>query len=101
MVAWTRKGDGPRLKRTPLGEQPEGELLQQVYRWLFVPRSVWPIDIGGLCAHLLDCVAEGKKADRRARFLCSFLQEPPSDAVCATIAEHERAVKAGNYETLI
>ena len=76
-------------------------LLQEVYRWVFVPRSVWPVDVKGLCEHLLGCLEEGKKVDRKTRLLCSFLGELPAEEVCRRIAEHEQAVKAGSYESLI
>src|SRR5437016_10339225 len=80
---------------------PDFELLRRVYEWVFVPMSVWPVDVRGLCLHLLDCVESGRRVDERARLLCDFLAEAPPAAVCGPISEYEHAVKAGNYESVI
>jgi hypothetical protein len=83
------------------GEHPDYGLVEEVYRWMFVPLSVWPMDLRGLCAHLLEVVASGERVDEGTRMLCSFLPEPPTDTVCGPIGEYEQAVKAGSYESLI
>ena len=82
-------------------EQPDCGLVEEVYRWMFVPLSVWPMDLRGLCAHLLEVVASGERVDEGTRMLCSFLPEPPTHTVCGPIGEYEQAVKAGSYESLI
>ena len=38
----------------PAGEHPDYGLVEEVYRWRFVLLSVWPMDLRGLCAHLLE-----------------------------------------------
>jgi hypothetical protein len=77
------------------------ELLNTVYKWVFVPMSIWPVDVRGLCLHLLDCVESGRRVDERARLLCEYLGEAPAESVCKGISEYEHAVKAGSYESLI
>jgi hypothetical protein len=76
-------------------------LLREVYEWVFVPMSIWPVDVRGLCLHLLDCVESGKRVDERARLLCEYLGDAPGREVCERVSEYEHAVKAGSYESLI
>src|SRR4051812_262836 len=68
------------------------DLLKEVYEWVFVPMSIWPVDVRGLCLHLLDCVEGGRKVDERARLLCEYLGEAPAREVCEQVAEYEHAV---------
>jgi hypothetical protein len=72
-----------------------------VYEWVFVPMSIWPVDVRGLVLHLLDCVEGGKGVDEGARLLCEYLGDAPGLEVCEQVAEYEHAVKAGSYESLI
>jgi len=82
-------------------EHPDHVLLGKVYAWVFVPRSIWPVDVKGLCEHLLERVEMGKRLDEKTRLLCSLLPEAPPEEVCEPIIQYEHAVKAGNYESLI
>src|SRR5438552_259696 len=43
--------------------------LQKLYDWLFVPITLWPIDIEGLLRTALDRVASGKRLDNRMLLL--------------------------------
>jgi hypothetical protein len=82
-------------------EHADFELLGKVYEWVFVPMSIWPVDVRGLVLHLLDCVEGGKRVDGRATLLCEYLGDAPAREVCEQVAEYEHAVKAGSYESLI
>jgi hypothetical protein len=82
-------------------EGEDFELLKKAYEWVFVPMSIWPVDVRGLCLYLLDCVARGRRVDERARLLCEYLGDAPGREVRAQVAEYEHAVKAGSYESLI
>src|SRR5262249_51982634 len=84
------------------GPRPEDQqLLMQVYECVFVPMSVWPVDVRGLCLHLLDGAENGRPVDGPARLLCELLGPAPSESVCGPISEYEHAVKEGSYESLI
>src|SRR6267154_2782331 len=63
-------------KKTREGE--DFEWLRKVYEWVFVPMSIWPVDVRGFCLHLLDCVEGGRKVDEGARLLCEYLGDVPS-----------------------
>ncbi len=82
-------------------EEADFGLLTKVYEWVFVPMSIWPVDVRGLCLHLLDRIEGGKRVDEGARLLCEYLAEAPPAEVCEQVAEYEHAVKAGSYESLI
>jgi hypothetical protein len=95
-----------RRSRSPKSQKGKADdadfgLLKKVYEWVFVPMSIWPVDVRGLCLHLLDCVESGRRVDERARLLCEYLGDVPAEPVCKGISEYEHAVKAGSYESLI
>jgi hypothetical protein len=101
---------GPRIARTirafhgmdeAAHAHPDFTLLKKVYGWVFVPMSVWPVDVRGLCLHVLECVKGGRKVDERARLAADYLEDAPSVKECEEIAEYEHGVKAGSYEQLI
>ena len=77
------------------------ELVEKIYEWMFVPLSLWPVDVRGLGLHVIGCIQEGRELDAGARLMGRLLTEAPADTVCEPIAEYEHAVKAGNYEGLI
>src|SRR5437870_7805716 len=75
--------------------------LRVLYPWVFVPLSLWPVDLLGLASHLLQCISAGRTLDDAARLLCSFLPQPPDQNRCELVAQYEHAVKAGSYDGLI
>src|SRR5947209_4943169 len=80
---------------------PDYGLLQKLYEWVFVPLSLWPVDVRGLGLHVLGCIEEGRELDGGARLMGELLPEAPPRTVCDPISEYEHAVKLGNYEGLI
>src|SRR6266542_4210947 len=58
------KSRGRNPKPGPEGH-PDYPLLREIYRWVFVPLSVWPVDMRGLCARMLDSVASGQRSEER------------------------------------
>jgi hypothetical protein len=68
---------------------------------MFVPFSLWPIDVRGLGLHVLSAIEAGAEVDSQARLMAELLPEAPPDTVCDPIAEYEQAVSAGSYESLI
>jgi len=95
------KVQSPKSKKEKTDEHSDFGLLKRVYEWVFVPMSIWPVDVRGLSLHLLDCVERGRRVDGRARLLCEYLSDVPPAEVCEQVAEYEHAVKAGSYESLI
>src|SRR5882724_11630603 len=75
--------------------------FQKLYDWLFLPISLWPIDIEGLFRTALDRAAAGRRLDKRIVLLVDLLSSPPSDKTQRAVSEHEHSVQRGSYEPLI
>jgi len=84
-----------------IGKHPDFPLLEKIYAWMFVPYSLWPIDVKGLGLHVLAAIQTGKTLDAQVKLLAELLPEPPARQVCDSIAAYERAVISGSYESLI
>jgi hypothetical protein len=75
--------------------------LQKLYHWLFVPITLWPIDIEGLFRAAFDRASSAKRLDTTMILLIDLLPSPPSDKTQRAVSEHEHSVQHGNYEPLI
>ena len=80
---------------------PDFQKLLTLHRWLFVPTTLWPINIDGLCHHLLDGIQIGKRLDKKTETLLSLLGNPPEDSVQAVVTQHEVQVQQGHYDSLL
>jgi len=80
------------------GDFPEVECL---YQWLFVPLTLWPVDVAGLMTHLLTKMTAGASIDPKAKLLARLLGPPPLQTIQDVAAAHEHLVQEGNYESLI
>jgi hypothetical protein len=76
-------------------------LLRKLYGWVFVPLSLWPVDLKGLAMHVLERIESGRQVDEKARLMAELLPQAPGEDVCEPIRASEHGVKAGNYEELI
>src|SRR5436305_1422870 len=76
-----------RLKRRARAH-PDYELIEKIYAWVFVPLTLWPIDVRGLAMQLLDGTAAGSQLDAQTRLLVSFLPPPPPESIWGPIAEY-------------
>src|SRR5437879_3346836 len=75
--------------------------LQKLYDWLFVPITLWPIDIEGLLRAALDSAASSRRLDKRMILLIDLLPLRLSDRTQRAVSEHEHSVQHGSYESLI
>jgi len=85
------------LRRT---NHPDSNRLQKLYDWLFVPITLWPIDIEGLLRIALGRAAV-RPLDKTMRLLIDLLPLPPSSRTQRAVSEHEHSVQHGRYEPLI
>ena len=83
------------------GITPISFVFEKLYDWLFVPITLWPIDIEGLFREALDRVAAGRRLDKTMIFLIDLLPPLPSNRTQRAVSEHEHLVQRGNYEPLI
>lgn len=75
--------------------------LNPLYRWMFVPTTLWPFNIQDLLENCLASLVRGNRLSSRHRLLIELLPEPPNDTICAAVADHEHQVHKGTYENLI
>jgi hypothetical protein len=82
-------------------DHAELEHLQRLYEWLFIPITLWPIDIEGLFRAALHRAQSGKRLNKNIILLIDLLPPLPSDRIHRAVSEHEHSVQRGNYEPLI
>ena len=75
--------------------------LRGLYKWMFVPTTLWPFNVQDVLEDCLSVLEKGKHLNARHRLLIDLLPEPPGDAVCAAVADHELHVQKGTYENLV
>jgi hypothetical protein len=62
-----------RFRRT---NRADSDHFQKLYDWLFVPITLWPIDIEGLLRAALDHAEAGRRLDKRMILLIDLLPLP-------------------------
>jgi len=82
-------------------DHPHFDRLEKLYDWLFVPITLWPIDVEGLFRAALSRAADGKRPGGTMILLIDLLPRVPSDRTQRGVSEHEHLVQRGNYEPLI
>lgn len=82
-------------------KQPDFKLLAKVYPWMFVPYSLWPIDVCGVVACLMDLVLAGRRSTKEMQLLVEMLGAVPTQREQDAVAAHEHDVQVGSYEKLI
>ena len=96
---------GPRIRRYHKIRREKGagaaRSVAPLYQWMFVPLTLWPFNIEQVFDAGMDRVSAGKALDKEMRFLMEILPAPPSDEVCAAVAEHEHDVRLGRYEGIV
>src|SRR5947207_8640237 len=79
----------------------DSRCLEKLYDWLFVPITLWPIDIEGLLRTALDRAEAGKRLHKTMILLIDLLPLPASNRTQHAVSEHEHSVQRGSYEPLI
>lgn len=75
--------------------------IERLYRWLFVPFSLWPFNVHDVCAAALEGITVRGEVEREMALLVTILPEAPSEEVCEVVSSHEHAVQRGNYDDLL
>jgi len=75
--------------------------LDRLYQWLFVPITLWPVNVQQVLDWCLDRIAAGKELGKEMELLLEVLPAPPDEKVCAVVARHEHDVQRGCYEELV
>jgi hypothetical protein len=82
-------------------KHPDFKMLEQGYVWMFVPYSLWPIDVCGVVASLLDGILAGRRSTGEMALLMKMLGTVPTQSEMEAVGAHEHDVQVGNYEKLI
>src|SRR5437667_5773282 len=90
-----------KFHRVRSADHPDFDYLQKLYDWLFVPITLWPIDIEGLLRAAVDRAAAARGLDKTMLLLIDLLPLPPSSKTQRAVSEHEHSVQHGRYESLI
>lgn len=75
--------------------------LQGLYRWMFVPTTLWPFNIQDVLEDCLAALDKKKGLNSHHRLIIKLLPEPPNETTCAAAADHECHVHTGTYENLV
>ncbi|MGO8925808.1 MAG: hypothetical protein ACLQU3_02770 [Limisphaerales bacterium] len=75
--------------------------LRGLYHWMFVPTTLWPLNVQDVLEDCLSTLEKGKRLNSRHRLLIELLPEPPDETICAAVADHEFHVQKGTYENLV
>ncbi len=75
--------------------------LEPLYRWMFVPITLWPFNIQDVFRAFLARISTGKLFDDEMRLLLEVLPASPGEKVRAVVARHEHDVQRGHYEDLV
>lgn len=89
---------GFRSSKTARKDQPE--FLGRLYQWLFVPITLWPIDIDGLLRQLIKALNAGTRVQKELLLLIDLLPPIPDEKARSAMMEHEHEVQHGNYGSL-
>ncbi len=87
--------------REAAGQHPDFQALESACAWLFVPFTLWPIDLHSLCEVIQSRIEAGKRLEAELRLLLDSLPPLPSAKAQAVAAAHEHAVQHGNYDAQV
>lgn len=84
------------------GLSPEdAKTLARLHAWVFVPLTLWPFSITDLLSQCLQKCEKEQTLSEQLRLIIGLLPDVPDEAICETVAEHERHVQRGNYENVV
>jgi hypothetical protein len=101
-----RERCGPLVQRfhglaDSIGLMGEAEWIWNVYEWLLVPLTLWPVDFEGVAVHTIRVVEGKAKMDRAFGLLLRMLKEPPGRKTQETIAQYEHDIEEGQYHRML
>jgi hypothetical protein len=127
-LAFRRRSQcGPLLKqffalKNEITRTGHADQLWNLYDWLLVPLSLWPLDFAGFASHLLSTLQNGKdafhslpnrlgpspqiatqnsKIENDPICLLHLIDPPPPPETQSTVAEFERLIESGQYEKML
>jgi hypothetical protein len=87
--------------RVYIDRRADAELVWNVYDWLSVPLTLWPVDFEGLARHLLALVERKTPADGQLALLLRLIGAPPPAEAQRVVGDYEHDISQGRYEKLV
>lgn len=84
-----------------IAKHPDCNCWELLHPWLFVPLTLWPIDVEGVARHLLERLENGKRVGPELELLITMLGHPPAESVQSVVVAQDHLVQQGCYERLI
>lgn len=88
-------------QRRRIDQRTDASLIWNVFDWLTVPLTLWPIDFEGLAYHLLTLVRTGRPLDPQLALLLKLVGAPPPIGAQTIVGAYEHDVEHGRYEKLV
>lgn len=79
----------------------DAQTLARLHAWVFVPLTLWPFSITDLLSQCLQQCETGQPLGKPLQLIIGLLPDVPDEAICETVAEHERQVQRGSYEDVV
>jgi len=89
-----------RMRRKIDGHR-QANLIWNLYHWLLVPLSLWPVDISGLANHVLAKVHKRKVLDADLILLLETIGVAPVREACDVMGIYEHSIAKGSYDSLV
>jgi hypothetical protein len=87
--------------RSYIDRREDAGLIWNVYDWLSVPLTLWPVDFEGLAVHLLTVVEKKAAADPQLLMLLGLIGAPPNADAQRIVGDYEHDIAQGRYEKLV
>ena len=87
--------------RSYIDRRRDAGLIWNVYDWLCVPLTLWPVDFEGLARHLVTVVEKQTEADPQLLMLLRLVGTPPNAEAQRIVGDYEHDVSNGRYEKLV
>lgn len=87
--------------RRKIDGHTHANVIWDLYHWLMVPLSLWPIDMAGLASHVLRLVSRNKALGAELVLLIETVGVAPLRPACDVMGAYEHTIAKGRYETLV
>ena len=84
-----------------INKLPNSADVWNVYSWLLVPLSLWPVDFEGLAKHIVGALKLEKLLGEDFDFFLRLIDRPPAEQTQSAVGAFEHNIEAGSYDALL
>jgi hypothetical protein len=88
-------------QRQRIDRRTDADLIWNVFDWLTVPLTLWPVDFEGLARHMLPIISRNQTLARQLELLLRLVGPPPPAKAQEVVGAYEHDVEHGRYEKLV